>query len=172
MSNFSFKKCSANDLNVLQKISIETFTSTYQHLNTKENFDKHITFAFNLNQLNSELKTPNTEFYFLQKEKKVIGYLKLNEGNAQSEKMSIYCYEVERIYLLKEYQGKGFGKTLIEKAIEVAISKNKKEVWLGVWEKNPNALGFYKKMGFEEFGTHIFKVGDDEQLDYLLKIKL
>ncbi len=169
MNNFSFKKCSINDLIFLKQISIETFTSTYQHLNTKENFDKHIAFAFNLNQLSIELKNPNTTFYFLQKENKTIGYMKLNEEDSQSEKMSTYCYEIERIYLKKEFQGKGYGRVLIEKAIQVAISKKKKEVWLGVWEKNPDAIGFYKKMGFEEFGKHIFKVGEDEQLDFLFK---
>ena len=58
----------------------------------------------------------------------------------------------------------------MQKAIEVAQSKSKKELWLGVWEENPEAIGFYQKMGFEKFGTHIFKVGEDEQMDYLMKI--
>ena len=164
-----FKKCDLSDMEVLRTISIETFTDTYAHLNTKENFEKHISQAFNKNQLTIELKNPNIDFYFLKNNTQVIGYLKLNEGNAQTESMQENCYEIERIYLTKAFQGLGLGRVLIKKAIEVAISKNKNEVWLGVWEKNPKAIGFYKKMGFEVFGTHIFKVGDDEQTDYILK---
>lgn len=172
MKDFYLNKCSIADLELLQKLSIETFASTYQHLNTKENFEKYINASFNKLQLSKELEDSNIEFYFLQKENKTIGYLKLNEGIAQTEKMPTHCYEVERIYLLKTHQGKGYGRALIEKAIEVASSKNKKELWLGVWEKNQGAIEFYKKMGFFEFDTHIFKLGDEEQLDYLLKIKI
>lgn len=169
MPNISFRKCNIQDLKVLRSISIETFTNTYAHLNTKENFEKHLESAFNENQLTQELQNPETVFYFLENENQVIGYLKLNEGDAQSEKMKNHCYEVERIYLKKAFHGKGYGRLLLEKAIEVAIEKGKNEVWLGVWEKNPNAIGFYKKMGFEVFGTHVFKVGDEEQTDFLLR---
>ena len=170
MSNFYFKKCNLSDLAALQKISIDTFTSTYQAKNTKENFENHIAQAFNSEQLTKELNNPNTEFYFLFSEKKLVGYLKLNENEAQTEKMQKHCYELERIYLFEEFQGKGFGKILIDKSIEIAKTKNKKELWLGVWEENPAAIGFYKKMGFVEFGTHVFKVGDDKQMDYMMKI--
>lgn len=170
MNNFYLKKCTPSDVVKLKDISIKTFTSTYQAKNTPENFEKHLAHAFNLEQLSRELVNPNIEFYFLFFEEKIIGYLKLNENEAQTEEMENHCYELERIYLIKSYQGMGFGKVLLQKAIEVAQSKNKKELWLGVWEENPEAIGFYQKMGFEKFGTHIFKVGDDEQMDYLMKI--
>lgn len=172
MKNYYFKKCNRSNVVELQKVSIDTFTATYQAKNTPENFEKHLAHAFNLAQLSKELANPNIEFYFLFFEEKIIGYLKLNENEAQTEKMKNHCYELERIYLIKSYQGMGFGKILMQKAIEVAQSKNKKELWLGVWEENPEAIGFYQKMGFEKFGTHIFKVGDDEQKDYLMKIML
>ena len=80
--------------------------------------------------------------------------------------------EIERIYLIKKFQGKGFGKKMIEFAKEIAIQKKKNRIWLGVWEKNPKAIGFYQKMGFEKIGTHIFKVGEDEQLDYVMKLEV
>ena len=172
MSNFYFKKCDLSDLTELQKISINTFTTTYQAKNTPENFNRHIAHAFNSQQLTKELIDPNSEFYFLFFNDKLIGYLKLNENEAQTENMQKHCYELERIYLIEKFQGKGFGKILIKKSIEVAKEKNKKELWLGVWEENPAAIGFYSKMGFVEFGTHIFKVGEDEQMDFLLKIEI
>lgn len=172
MPNFKFKKCELSDLSSLRKISIETFTTTYQAKNTEENFKKHINQTFSTSQLTKELLNSNTLFYLLFYEKDIIGYLKLNEGGAQTEKMQEHCYELERIYLKEEFQGKGFGKILIDKSIELAKAKNKKELWLGVWEKNPEAIGFYEKMEFVKFDTHVFKVGDEEQIDYMMKIQL
>jgi diamine N-acetyltransferase len=41
---------------------------------------------------------------------------------------------------------------------------------LGVWEKNPRAISFYKKNGFIEFDPHIFKLGDEELTDIMMKL--
>jgi hypothetical protein len=30
-------------------------------------------------------------------------------------------------------------------------------------------MSFYKKNGFEKFGQHIFRLGDDEQTDIMMK---
>jgi ribosomal protein S18 acetylase RimI-like enzyme len=174
--NFNFKKCELSDLAALRKISIETFTATYEANNTKENFKKHIVHTFNTSQLTKELLDSDTTFYLLFSEpgyretrKALIGYLKLNEKKAQTKEMQKHCYELERIYLTEEMQGKGFGRILIKKSIEVAKAKNKKELWLGVWNKNSAAIEFYKKMGFEECGTHSFKLGEEEQIDLMMK---
>ncbi len=48
------------------------------------------------------------------------------------------------------------------------MENDKKKVWLGVWEKNENAIAFYNKMGFVRTGTHSFIMGDEEQKDYIM----
>ena len=35
-----------------------------------------------------------------------------------------------------------------------------------------NAIKFYEKLGFDKFDTHIFKLGQDEQIDNLMKLIL
>lgn len=42
----------------------------------------------------------------------------------------------------------------------------------GVWKKNPRAIRFYEKNGFIAFSKHIFKMGDDEQIDVMMKKEL
>lgn len=63
-------------------------------------------------------------------------------------------------------------ENLYDKAIQIARDKNADYVWLGVWEENPRAISFYKKNGFVEFDKHIFKFGNDEQTDIMMKLKL
>lgn len=41
-------------------------------------------------------------------------------------------------------------------------------IWLGVWEQNTAAIAFYERQGFERFGEHVFRIGNDDQTDYLL----
>lgn len=77
--------------------------------------------------------------------------------------------EIERIYVAKEFQGKGLGRRLMTYAISAAMQRKKAYVWLGVWEKNEKALAFYRKNGFYQIGTHTFVMGDDPQTDYIMR---
>ena len=45
-------------------------------------------------------------------------------------------------------------------------------MWLGVYAKNLVAQKFYAKDGFERVSQHVFQVGDDAQIDYLLAKEL
>ncbi|HCX09280.1 MAG TPA: GNAT family N-acetyltransferase, partial [Hyphomonas sp.] len=45
-------------------------------------------------------------------------------------------------------------------------------VWLGVWEHNQKAIAFYAHQGFEPFGRHSFRLGDDVQIDVMMRKKI
>ncbi|MBA9029016.1 GNAT family N-acetyltransferase [Peribacillus huizhouensis] len=162
------KKCNRDDLQILQEISIETFNDTFKNQNSPENMKAYLERAFNSNQLEKELSNISSEFFFICFNKELAGYLKVNINDAQSEKMGDESLEIERIYIRYKFQRKGFGKYLINKAMEIALRQNKKIIWLGVWEKNKKAIDFYKKIGFVQTEAHSFYLGDEEQIDVIM----
>lgn len=164
----NLRRCTVDDLPELQKISYETFDETFRDHNTRENMEAYLDNAYTSEKLESELNTKGSRFYFLYFSDVLAGYLKLNIGKAQTEDMSDQSLELERIYIKTPFQKKGLGKHLINKAIETAEKLDKKEIWLGVWEYNENALGFYKQLGFVRTGAHSFFMGTDEQTDYIM----
>ncbi len=172
MSKIEIRKVTIKDLDELQKIGRQTFYETFASGNTEENMSKYLEESFSVAKLTTELSDKNAEFYFATLDNKVIGYLKLNFGQSQTELQDNKAVEIERIYVLKEYHGKGVGQLLLDKAINIARQKKADFVWLGVWEKNLRAINFYKKNGFVEFDKHIFKLGNDEQTDIMMKLKL
>lgn len=172
MENIAIKKATPKDIDLLQKISRETFFETYSKLNTEENMKKYLEENFALETLTSELDNSNSEFYFALRGGDVIGYLKLNFGASQTDLKDNKSVEIERIYVLRAFHGNNVGHMLYEKAIQVAKQIKADYVWLGVWEENAKAIAFYKKHGFVEFDKHIFKLGDDEQTDFMMKLEL
>ncbi|GIO31316.1 MULTISPECIES: GNAT family N-acetyltransferase [Paenibacillus] len=162
------KKCRHEDLQTLQEISIETFNDTFKDQNSPENMKAYLERAFHPKQLEKEWAHPSSEFFFICFDEELAGYLKVNWDDAQTEKMGAESLEIERIYIRHKFQKKGLGKDLINKAVEIARNQNKKTVWLGVWEKNENAITFYEKMGFVRTGAHSFYMGDEEQIDFIL----
>lgn len=170
--NIIIKPISLNEIDQLQQIGRKTFDETFSEFNSKENLETYLNEGFSYEKLTAELTNIDSEFYFATLENEVIGYLKVNFGNSQTELKDDKALEIERIYVIKEFHGKKVGQLLYDKAIAIAKEKNAEYVWLGVWEKNLRALSFYRKNGFVEFDKHIFKLGDDEQTDLMLKLKL
>ncbi|KKD54804.1 MULTISPECIES: GNAT family N-acetyltransferase [Paenibacillus] len=166
--NVKMIKCSREDVQILQEISIETFNDTFKDQNSPENMQAYLERAFNLKQLDKELANVSSEIFFIYFNEELAGYLKININDAQSEKMGDESLEVERIYIKNKFQKHGLGKYMLNKAMEIALGHHKKKVWLGVWEKNENAIAFYKKMGFVQTGTHSFYMGDEEQIDFIM----
>jgi ribosomal protein S18 acetylase RimI-like enzyme len=164
----NLKKCTLEDLRLLQEISYETFNDTFKHQNSLVNMNAYLERAFNLKQLEKELFNISSQFLFVYFNNEVAGYLKVNTNDAQTEEMGDESLEIERIYIKNKFQKHGLGKYLLNKAMEIAIERNKKKIWLGVWEKNENAIAFYKKMGFVHTGSHSFYMGDEEQIDFIM----
>jgi len=169
MQTIQIIRAKIQDLSALQLISRTTFSETFAEGNTDENLKHYLEFGFSTEKLTAELNNSESEFYLALIESHVIGYLKVNFGEAQSEAQDPDALEIERIYVLQEYQGKRLGLTLIEKALAIAHKRKSPYLWLGVWEKNPRAIQFYQKLGFVEFGQHIFQFGDEAQTDILMK---
>lgn len=156
------------DLLTLREFSYKTYNDTFRHMNTPSNMKAYLEQAFDSNKLRNELSNSNSIFYFLYADEKLAGYLKLNEYNAQTDIYDPQSLEIERIYIAEEFQGKGLGSTLMNKAIDVANLREKLYVWLGVWEKNDKALRFYKNNGFYVKGKHSFFMGEEEQVDFIM----
>lgn len=169
MSSTIIRKVSPEELEELQKISRETFYQTFAAVNSEENMKRYLEENLSLERLASELKNENSEFYFAINTGRITGYLKINLGEAQTEQHDPSAMEIERIYVLSEFYGKETGWLLLEKALSRAREIHAPYIWLGVWEKNYRALSFYRKNGFTEFGKHLFRLGNEDQTDLLMR---
>lgn len=172
MTTISLEKISVSDVEWLQEISTQTFIETFAAVNTESNMAKYLAESLSISTLTDELLREGSEFYFAKIENQIVGYLKLNFGHAQTESMGDNSIEIERIYVLKDFLGQGIGQFMFDKAIEMARQKRLNVLWLGVWEENHRALSFYKKNGLVEFDKHKFILGNDVQMDVMLRLFL
>jgi ribosomal protein S18 acetylase RimI-like enzyme len=172
MENIHIKKVIPQDIYRLQQIGRQTFLETFSSDNTEENMVTYLEESFSLPKLNTELEDNTSEFYFAELDNTITGYLKLNWGKSQTEIQDENTLEIERIYVLKDFYGKNIGQLLFQKAKDIAIQKKVNYVWLGVWEENLRAINFYKKNGFSEFSKHVFRLGNDEQTDIMMKLEM
>lgn len=170
MKDIEIRRVTVEDTDELQNVSRQTFNETFFAVNAEENMKLYLDNSFSSKKLTCEINNNESEFYFATIDKKIVGYLKLNYGRAQTELKEEHALEIERIYVLRDFQGKNVGRLLFEKALKIAEEKNADYIWLGVWENNLKALSFYRKNGFKEFDRHIFVLGKDIQTDIMMKL--
>lgn len=172
MENLEIRKATKKDNAIIHTIAVTTFLETYSSVNSQENILNYLSKNYSLEQLTREINNPLSEFYLAVLNHQIIGFLKINFGEAQTEIKDNESVEIERIYVLSEFHGKKIGQLLFDKALEIARKHRSTYLWLGVWEKNPKAIRFYQKNNLTEFDKHIFKLGNDEQIDIMMKIEL
>lgn len=170
--NLKINKASITDIDAIVNISRKTFCETFAKDNSEENMQLYLAENVTVQKLTEEINHSNSEFYLVSNEAEVIGYLKVNFGNAQTELHDKQSLEIERIYVSAAFHGKKVGQLLFDKAVAIAKENQLKYIWLGVWEENRKAIGFYEKNGFIAFDKHDFILGTDKQTDIMMKLEL
>jgi hypothetical protein len=172
IDDLKFVKLNSGDVKELQQISKQTYFNAFSWGNSPENMRAYLESSLSEEKLLKELKKANSEFYFAEINHKTIGYLKINFGDAQTEFHDHNALELERIYVIKEFQGKKNGQKLLDKVLGIAKKNQLDYLWLGVWEKNERAIKFYERNGFSVIGSHPFRMGDEIQTDLIMKLPL
>ncbi len=165
----TIRKVKIAEADTLLAYSKKTFYEFFAHLNDPANMEAYSSVAFTPQCMLDQLTNPDSEFYFALYEDDIVGYIKLNFNNSQTEYKDKNALEIERIYVSGEHHGKRIGKQLLDFAIDIARDKQFTCVWLGVWEHNYKAMGFYERNGFKLCGSHEFLLGEDKQTDLLMR---
>ncbi len=162
------RKADFSDAEMIADLSRETFYHTFAEFNTKEDMDKFLIEQFSKQKLMAQVTEEGNIFLLAYVGDQPAGYvfIKENTHEALGNKNAI---EISRLYARTSFIGKGIGKALMDAAIETAKELQKEYIWLGVWEHNHRAIGFYKKYGFEKFSEHDFILGNDVQRDWVMK---
>lgn len=167
--NNKIAQCTIDSLSQLKKLAYQTFDESFRPMNTEETIDTYLSETFTERKLSLELMTNGSEFYFIYSDEELAGYLKINYAPAQTDINDPNSVEIERIYVKKDFKGKGLGKQLMSFAEELAVKAGKKYLWLGVWERNRDAIEFYKHINYIITGEHQFKVGNEMQTDLIMR---
>src|SRR4051812_37375359 len=110
----SVRRATADDAALLAELSAQTFHDTYAADNTPEDMTAHLTTYFGVAQQTVELADPSTFFLIAEIEGVAAGYAKLQLGEAPDCVTGKNPVELARIYVAKDWIGKGVGAALMQ----------------------------------------------------------
>lgn len=144
----SIKLAVISDLDIIKQITQKTIAEIYPHYYP----DGAVSFFINHHNENSIIDDIKKHCVFLcaDLEKNIVGTVTIKNN------------EILRLFVLPEYQGKGYGKELLEFA-EMTISYNYDEI---IIDASLSAKMIYLKRGYKEIEYYTIKTENNDYLCY------
>ena len=115
----------------------------------KDNGNWYVNDLYTPENVEKELSEENTDYYFVILDEKIIGILRIVYKVDMYNNPDENFVKLHRLYLDQTIQNRGVGKQLMLWLIEKVKQEGYPKMWLDAMEKQPQALHFYKKLGFE-----------------------
>ncbi|HEY0376633.1 MAG TPA: GNAT family N-acetyltransferase [Pyrinomonadaceae bacterium] len=163
------RRADSSEAVLLADLGARTFSEAFAAENTPENMSAYLAQAFAPDRLTAELADPLATFLLALVEGEAAGYAKLYQGEPAGCVTGERPLELARIYVLQKWLGSGVGLALMQRCVDEARAAGSGVLWLGVWQRNPRALAFYRKWGFTTVGEQSFKLGADAQTDWVMQ---
>lgn len=168
-SRITVREATDADVALLASMGRQTFHDTYAAHVSPDDMAAFLRASFGPEEQAAELADPSTFFLIAQEGNTPVGYAKLQAGEPPIDGVASPAVELARIYLLPEWIGRGVGSTLMQAGLDEAERRGFEVMWLGVWEKNPRAIAFYRRWGFAEAGTKRFRLGAERHTDVVMQ---
>lgn len=164
----TIREARSTDAKRLSDLAEATFRATFDATNTAEHMEPHCQSSYGEQIQAAEIADRGMVTLVSEDKGRLIAYAQLRWGKAPDCVSAKNPGEIQRLYVVEDWHGKGAAQELMKVCIDEIKQHGSDALWLGVWERNPRAISFYRKFGFVEVGDHIFPLGGDPQRDIVM----
>jgi diamine N-acetyltransferase len=136
------------------------FADSFAHLFDREPFEQFLDEVYGEGgSMSSEFLDIKIEWLIAEVRGKIIGYAKLRPLAAPAPNPKKGALELQQIYVLRDWHGRGVAERLMHWALARARALGAPETYLTVFDHNERAKRFYIRHGFIEVGHCSFQLG-------------
>jgi diamine N-acetyltransferase len=156
------------DVDAIASLGSAAFVAAFGPANPPGVVEAYAAEAFSPDRISRQLGDPASRWLVVDDGHHLLGMAHLVEGDAPTEVVGDRPVQLSRLYTTPEATSRGIGSELVAASLDLATDAGHDVMWLGVWEHNPRALAFYQRWGFEQVGTVVFRLGDEDQTDVVM----
>lgn len=161
-SNTSIKQASPADIPVLITLAEGTWSPTYRDILSREQMDYMFDVIYTEEALLQQMQE-GQHFLIMFENSRPVGFASYSEKYPADK-----VYKLNKIYLLPECQGKGYGKLLIS-----AVEEKAKQEGAAILDLNVNrynkAKDFYERCGYHVHQEEDIAIGPYWMNDYVMR---
>lgn len=164
---FSIKSATSEDAPLIRKLASQIWSYTYNTILTAEQLEYMFEMMYSEESIIRQMTVDGHCFFIASIDNVPSGYISI-------EKKSEKLFNFQKIYALPDLHGKGFGRFMVEQAINYLKSNFETPFTVELFvNRNNKAVGFYKHIGFREVGTRDHAIGDGYFMnDYIMNLDL
>src|SRR4051794_1961096 len=116
----TIRRANPVDAGLLAELGARTFEETFTADNTPENMAAYLAASFGVSQQADELADAASTFFIAEVEGLAAGYAKLHAGEAEEGVEGAKPVELVRLYVSREWLGRGVGEALMRACVDEA----------------------------------------------------
>jgi GNAT superfamily N-acetyltransferase len=160
-STYDMRLLERDELNVVKALAHDIWPRVYDYMISSEQISYMLSMMYDLDKLKQQW-LEGGKFVLLEVDGIPQGFVSFEEKEN--------CVFLQKLYLRPEMQGQGFGKKMLQVAIDFAIDSKKPSLELTV-NRNNKSLDFYLGNGFEIKEEKDFDIGSGYFMnDYILSL--
>lgn len=163
MGQITYRLADIEDCYRLAVLKKEIWNTTYRGIYSDDKINNYDILRNTL-KFKEIVNNPNIALYIAFDYEQIIGYMSCGEPYRSFRN---FKQEIGLLYVRKEYQKKGIGRTFFTIGKEIIKSNGNDEFFISVNKYNTNALNFYLSMG-----GNIIHIDEDREDKSEVQIKL
>lgn len=162
----TFKKTVEEDIPLIRTLAEQSWKNAYLDIISLEQVEYMLQKMYSAEEILSHLKNPNYHYFIIEEDSIPAGFIGF-ENHYED-----HTTKLHRIYLLKEFKGKGMGKSALQFLKDRVKEASDERIILNV-NKSNNAQKMYESQGFKVYDEGVFDIGNGYVMDdYLMEYHL
>lgn len=154
------------DIPLINEMASVVWPYTYSEMMSKEQLEYMFEMMYSFDSIEKQMTEKKHTYFILFKDNNPQAYISVHIP----ENKVLY---IEKIYVLPNAQGKGYGNKMLKKAQEYAHSLSLDFLRLNLNRHNNNALNFYTHLGFKIISDRDLHIGQGFYMnDYIMEKQL
>lgn len=154
---FTIRPATADDIPTLRDLAERTWRVSYAAMLMPEQIDYMLVWMYAPEQIAREMQE-GVAWELALVDGEPAGFFSLTIDEAHRAKLN-------KLYVLPDLQGQGFGRTLLARAEELATEYGAREIWLQVNKGNERARATYERAGYTIERADVFDIGGGFVMD-------
>lgn len=161
-ADISLRVADAGDALCIGVLATQVFLDTYAPDGIRPALAREVLDHFATATIAALLRDPATTFVVAEGSGHMQGFVQLTRGATHVLVRADSAVELDRLYVLARFNGRGIGTRLLRHAEALAATQGASTLWLTAWVGNHHALAFYDRRGYQDTGATIYRFQDEE----------
>jgi diamine N-acetyltransferase len=152
--NIAVRKANHYDAEMIARIGKISFRKAFGNVFDKNNLEEYLRNVYSPDKIEISIHKENDVWFIAEADDKPVGFAKVRKFSLNDEIESVSQMQLEKIYVLPEYQNSGAGSLLLDEVLNLAHELSPDYIWLDVYTRNEKAIRFYERNGFKKETTY------------------